>query len=299
MRATQETEGLVLKGIARDFSQKAFKTNVITGSLPIDFQADSSTIPVMVSRKIAGKLLLKAGDEVTLYFLQDPPRFRKGVISGLYQTGLEEYDEHVCLARAADLQELDGWSKDRFSAFEIYYKNTETLDADFSEMMGLLDFDLEADKITNIQMQIFDWLSIIGRNVQIILILICIVACFNSAGTMLIFTLEKIRVIGILKSLGLPNGSLSRLFWLLGIRIALKGILIGNAVGLAICFLQKQLHVVPLDAENYYVSSVPIVWNLNGLIWVNVALLCSLGVSLIIPAVFASRTSPVEAMRVR
>lgn len=299
MRATQETEGLVLKGIAKDFYKEAFAPNILSGKLPTEAANDSSLLPVMISKKIATKLLVKPGDEVTLYFLQEPPRFRKGVICGIYQTGLEEYDESVCLARAADLQDLDNWRPDKFTGFEVYFHNADHIDGDFDALLPTLDYYLEADKITNLQIQIFDWLDIIGRNVQIILILICIVACFNSAGTMLIFALEKVRVVGILKSLGMPNRSLTRLFWLLGIRIALKGILIGNAVGFGVCLIQQQFRLFPLNPENYYVTAVPIVWNIPGLIWVNVALLASLALSLVIPAVFASRTSPVEAMRVR
>ena len=295
IQTKNETEGIVLKGVSASFLPELSK---IWASAPLP----PSTNPlageqIVVSSTLAKRLQIKPGQSLNIFFLQDPPRFRKVRVSGIYETGLEEYDENIVLTDNRVLQEILSIPDTSFLGCEVYLKDFTQLDQWFDAQQANLTFDLAARKITDTQIQIFDWLDVIGRNVQIMLILICVVACFNAAGTVLILMLEKARLVGILKSLGMPNGDLRLIFMLLGLRTAGLGILIGNLVGLLLSFAEWKWHFVPLDPMNYYVAAVPIGWNVPNLLWMNLALLLALSISLLIPGSLAARISPAAANR--
>ena len=295
IQTKNETEGIVLKGVSASFLPELSK---IWASAPLP----PSTNPlageqIVVSSTLAKRLQIKPGQSLNIFFLQDPPRFRKVRVSGIYETGLEEYDENIVLTDNRVLQEILSIPDTSFLGCEVYLKDFTQLDQWFDAQQANLTFDLAARKITDTQIQIFDWLDVIGRNVQIMLVLICVVACFNAAGTVLILMLEKARLVGILKSLGMPNGDLRLIFMLLGLRTAGLGILIGNLVGLLLSFAEWKWHFVPLDPMNYYVAAVPIGWNVPNLLSMNLALLLALSISLLIPGSLAARISPAAANR--
>jgi lipoprotein-releasing system permease protein len=145
--------------------------------------------------------------------------------------------------------------------------------------------------------QIFDWLQVIGRNVEILTILIIIVACFNMASTLLLMVLERSPMVGILKTIGANNLQVRNIFLLTGIRILLQGMLIGNAIGFLLAWLQWQFQIIPLDPENYYMSFVPIAWPWTDFLVINLITLTITALSLVLPLVVVNRISPVKAMK--
>lgn len=296
-RAPLQAEGILLKGIDARFDTAAFRFNMLAGVQPNQAPVDSDLIPVCLSSKLASRLQLGVDSTLTLFFLQDPPRLRKARVCGLYQTGLEEYDETIALAPAAPLQALADKPDSLYNGFEVFADNFDALPQALESARQVLDYQSRIIPATDLQVQIFDWLEVIGRNVQVMLILICVVACINTAGTLLIFLLEKMRAIGLLLALGATPGTIRRVFWLLGLRLAGVGIFWGNLVGIALCLLQQYTKAVPLDPENYYVAYVPIAWNWANLLYMNLALVGSLGLVLLIPAWRAGKISPVRAMR--
>jgi lipoprotein-releasing system permease protein len=296
-RATKQAEGLLLKGLDPRVDTAAFKMNLVAGCLPGQAKTDSNTLPLCLSEKLAQKLGMGLDSTTLLYFLQEPPKIRKGFVCGIYRTGLEEYDEAIALTTAGRLQQLAGVGDSLYNGFEVFATHYDALPQTLESIQGLLPFDQQVIPATELQVQIFDWLDVIGRNVQIMLVLICVVACFNTAGTLLIFLLEKMRAIGLLLALGATPGTMRRVFWLLGLRLAGVGILWGNVVGVLVCLVQQYTHLLPLDQENYYVDHVPIGWNFTNLLLMNMALLGSLAIALLVPAWRAGKISPVEAMK--
>jgi lipoprotein-releasing system permease protein len=296
-RAPKQAEGIVLKGVDLAFDTANFRLNLIAGTFPTSARLDSTTMPVCLSERLAKRLELGIDSTLTLFFLQDPPKLRKAVICGIYRTGLEEYDDAIGLTNAAPLQQLAGRGDSLYNGFEVFATKYDALPVALESGRLSLPYDQQMIPATDLQVQIFDWLDVIGRNVQIMLILICVVACFNTAGTLLIFLLEKMRAIGLLLALGATPRTIRRVFWLLGLRLAGVGIFWGNIAGVGICLLQQHTHILPLDQENYYVNHVPIAWNFPNLLFMNVALLGSLALVLLIPAWRAGKISPVRAMR--
>jgi lipoprotein-releasing system permease protein len=94
-----------------------------------------------------------------------------------------------------------------------------------------------------------------------LLSLITFVASFNMVSVLIVLIMERTPMIGLLKALGGPNSLIRSMFVFVGLNMVTWGLLIGNLVGLGICFLQDRFKLIPLDPKNYFMSYVPIVWD--------------------------------------
>jgi lipoprotein-releasing system permease protein len=152
-------------------------------------------------------------------------------------------------------------------------------------------------KVTEQHLQIFEWLEMIGRNVEVLLVLITLVACFSMVSSLLIMILERTRMIGTLKAMGASDGQIRNIFLWSGLRLTLRGMLWGNAIGLGFCGLQYQFHFIPLDPENYYMYYVPIAWNYWAFIWLNVLTLLLTAIVLLLPTRIIAGIKPIKAIK--
>ena len=295
LKTPSEVQGVLLKGLGPDFNLSQFRQNISEGRF-IKFGSKPS-VEAVISQTQAAKLNLKTGSTLVVYFMQNPPRARKLTVCGIYETGLEDFDENTVLCDRRLLQELDNRPDSLVSGFEIFIKDFDNLDQSFEHVYHNLNYDLTAQKTTESHFQIFEWLSMIGRNVQVLLVLITLVSCFNMVSTLLIMMLERTRMIGVLKALGAGDKQIKSIFILSGLRICLRGLLLGNAIGLGLCALQYYFRLIPLDAENYYMSYVPIAWPWPAFLFVNLLTVLLCGCALLIPAVTLSRIKPAEAVK--
>jgi lipoprotein-releasing system permease protein len=252
---------------------------------------------MVVSRKLANQLNLKLNDDVFLYFVQTPPRVRKLTIAGIYETGMEEFDESIALCDIALLQRLNGWGSKEVGGFEIFLKDFAQIEETAGKVFNLMDFYMKVVPVTEQYLQIFDWLSLLNNNVAIFLVLILFVACFNMVAIVLILIMERTQMIGLLKALGSQDGQVRRIFLISGIRLVGEGLLWGNIVGIGFCALQYFFHLIPLDAEAYYMDTVPIEWNFPLILILNAAVFVLVTLILLIPTAIISRIQPVKALR--
>ena len=197
------------------------------------------TDKVIISKSIADMLKLKTGDSFAMMFIQDPPRMRKFVISGIYETSLEEFDKLYVFCDIGQIRRLNGWDNDQVSGFEIFIDDFEELDHLTMLVQQEVGWRISEDetqfKTVSIRMkypQIFDWLNFQDVNVIIIIILMIVVAGFNMISGLLILILEKTNMIGVLKALGAEDKVIRRVFmyqaaWLIG-----KGLIWGNLIGI-------------------------------------------------------------------
>lgn len=296
LKSTTEIQGVILKGVGTDFDLSRFQENIIDGTF-ITFDDSTYSKQIVVSDKIATKLTLKVGDSLLLYFVQNPPRFRKVTISGIYQTGLEELDEVFIIGDIKLNRTLSGWSPTEIGGLEMYVSDFNLLDSTANEVYQRMDYDMQIQLITDKYLQIFDWLNLLNRNVSIFLVLIMGVSSFVIISTIIVMVMERTPMIGLLKAFGTTNKKVSRIFLWNGFRIILIGMISGNAVALALCGLQYFTGIIPLDAENYFMSSVPIAFPWFAIAAVNIGALFIFIVILILPVRFISRVSPVKAIK--
>jgi lipoprotein-releasing system permease protein len=300
LKTPDEIKGVVLKGVGPDYDWDTFKKNLKEGRLI--GHNDSSSIKygysseILISRKIASQLRLKVGDDVIMYSLQNPPRPRKLSVSGIYDTEMEEFDNNLIIGDLGLVQRLNGWGKDSVGTYEVYLKDFKTLDYVTNSLRRVVPPGIYLAKVTSTFPQIFDWLILLDRNTAVFLTLILFVACFNMISILLVMIMERTPLIGLLKTLGSPNRQIRMVFFRVGLHMVRKGLLIGNAVGLLLCWLQYQFELVPLDPVNYYMDTVPIVFDWPIFLLVNVVTVIISGMILLIPTLIITKIQPIKAL---
>lgn len=300
LKTENEIKGVVLKGVGKDYDWNVFKQSLVDGRLIGN--KDSSSIKygysseIVISRKIASQLILKPGDEVIMYSLQNPPRPRKLTIVGIYETQMEEFDNTLIVGDLALVQRLNGWGPDSIGTYEIYLKDFRKLPEVAAALKPILPVGVYMQKVTSLFPQIFDWLQLLDRNTAVFLTLILFVACFNMISILLVMIMERTPLIGLLKTLGSPNKQIRMVFFRVGIYMVRKGLLIGNVAALALCWLQYQFKLIPLDPENYYMDTVPIVFEWGTFALINVITIIISALILLIPTLIITRIQPIKAL---
>jgi lipoprotein-releasing system permease protein len=295
--------GVVLKGIGSDFDWDYFKSCMVEGN-PFAVNDSVRSNQVVISKKIADLLKLKTKDTISMHFIQDPPRMRRFIISGIYETSLEEFDKIYVFCDIGQIKRLNGWNDDLASGFEIFIKDFDKLDEMSEEIRAVIGFKIIENgvniKVTNIRKkypQIFDWLKFQDINVFIIIVLMLVVAGFNMISGLLILILEKTNMIGILKALGSEDKMIRKVFIYQAAYLIVKGLFWGNLIGIGIAILQLKTGLITLNASSYYIKTVPINLNLLHILLLNACSMAAIILMLLIPSQLVSRITPVKAIR--
>ena len=296
IKTPDEVLGVVLKGIDEKDGASPMRQNLVAGKF-IGFPDSAASNDVLLSRKMANKLNLSVGSEALFYFIQNPPRIRRFRVSGIYQTGLDEFDEAYVVGDIRQVRELNIWPDSLVGGLEVVLKDFKRLDYTAAQLYETLPYDLKIDKITDQYAQLFDWLQLLNRNVIIFLVLIIFVATFNMVATIFIMILERTNMIGVLKALGATDNQIRQMFFFRGLSLTVRGMVIGNAVGLGFCAIQYYFKLIPLDPENYYMDRVPIFWDPKVLLILNVATFGTTLLAILIPTYLISRIKPVVAIK--
>ena len=303
MKTETDIQGAVLKGIGSDFDWSFFNKNLIEGkSFEVSDTAKSNS--VLISQNISKLLNLKVGDDIEMYFIQDPPRMRKFNICGIYKTSLEDFDKLYVLVDIKHIQKLNGWTDNQVSGFEVIISDFDKIDAVAEEINLLVanNFNDDGSTLKAITIkekfpQLFDWLDLQNLNVWVILILMVIVAGFNMVSGFLILILEQTNMIGILKSLGANNINIRKIFLYNAAYLTGVGLFWGNIIGISLCVFQYYTGFFKLDSESYYVDVIPININLLDIVLLNVSTMLITVIMLLLPSMIISKISPVKAIQ--
>jgi len=296
VKTKDQIEGVVLKGVSNDYDWTFFKEKIQEGRI-LELNDTATSNEVIISRTLASRLKLNLGDQVVMYFIQQPPRMRKFNIVGIYQTGLEELDKTYILGDIAHIQKLNNWDENQVSGFEILLFDSDILDDTKELIFDEVDLDINVKTIRELMPQIFDWLDLQDMNEIIILVLMLMVATINMITALLILILEKTRMIGLLKALGMNNKSIQLIFLNKAAFLIGKGLLFGNILGLGLCFIQLKFGIFTLDESSYYLKFVPVNLNIVSIILLNIGTFAVCMLMLLIPARIISKISPVKAIR--
>jgi lipoprotein-releasing system permease protein len=296
LKTQEEVLGVMLKGVGERYNWKRFEPNMLEGGFPaLNDTAPSSE--VVISQNIANQLQLSLGNDVIIYFVQNPPRFRRLTIAGIYSTGMEDYDQSLILGDINLVRQLNNWSDTLAGGFEVFLKDFNRLDEAQEELFELTNYGYYVEKVTDRNIQIFEWLNLLNKNVIIFLGLILFVACFNMVSILLILIMERTPMIGTLMALGATHGQLRRIFITNGMLLLLKGMLWGNIIALGFGLIQQQFKLIPLDKENYYMDTVPILWDWPIIIGLNLLIFVLVMLILLIPSAIISRIQPIKAIK--
>ena len=305
MKSADEIQGIVLKGMGKDYDWTFFRDNMVEGDV-IHLSDTATSNGIVLSRHIARLLKLELGDELIVYFVQQPPRARRLTITGIYNTGLVELDKVYAIVDMRHIQQLNEWAPDQISGFEIFIHNFDRIEHvtyDVFDLAGFRLFDdgssLNVQNVREMYSQIFDWLSLQDTTVAIILILMVFVAGFNMISGLLIIILERTSTIGVLKAMGANSGFIRKIFLYQSVFFVGKGLLWGNIIALTLCFIQLQFGIITLDQESYFLDKAPISIHLWHLIAINTGAATGILLMLLLPSAIISKISPETTIRYR
>jgi len=297
VKSNDDILGIIFKGVGRSFDQQSFGTNLVEGRF-LAFPDSGYSREIVVSRVISNKIRIKTGDEITVHFFQDPPRFRKLLVAGIYETNLSDYfDNKVIIGDLRLVQRLNEWPDSVAGGLEIFVNDIGQVDNTYDQIGESMDFDLLVEKVSDRFVQVFEWLALVSRQVNILLGVILIVVCVNMISVVLILVMERTPMIGLLKAMGGTERVIRSMFVYQGINLILRGLLLGNVLGLGLCFIQDQFKIITLNARDYYMSYVPIAWDWPMIIMLNLLMFAVVTVVLWVPTTIISRIAPIKAIR--
>ena len=296
--------GAMFKGIGPEYDTSFLKAHLTEGEIP-QFSDTTSHYQLLMSKMIADKMRLKAGDKVYTYFIDnDDVRTRRYTVCGIYQTNMTRFDESLCFTDIWTASRLNGWNSDQFTGVEMTVKDfnrlDETADLFIQDINRTSDDEgntLTSETIYEAYPQVFSWLELLDLNVWIILILMICVAGFTMISGLLIIILERTHMIGILKAIGSRNAMIRHTFLWFSVFIIGQGLLWGNVIGIGIVLIQHYTGIITLDPQTYYVSEAPMELNIPLVVLINVATLLICVFVLIAPSYLISHIHPAKSMR--
>ena len=262
--------GVVLKGVGPDFDSTFIHQNMVEGSIP-KFDDKASHNQILISKLMADKLKLKNGERIFAYFIDNQGvRMRRFTIAGIYETNLKKYDELMVYTDLYTAVKLNGWEDDQASGAELTVK-------DFDKLNETEDYVINKVNRT---------VDHYGETYSVTMI-----------SGLLIIILERTSMIGVMKALGARNKTIRHTFLWFAVFIIGKGMLLGNVIGLGLLALQHFTGIVKLDAQTYYVSTVPVEFNWLFIVALNVATLLISIFMLVAPSYLISHIHPAKSMR--
>lgn len=299
LKTAESIEGVLFKGLEAGHDANRLSSFLKEGRW-MQFPDSGYSNEIVLSVYTANQLNLKVNDEILIYFIQNddsPPRARKLTISGLYKTGIEDYDKMIAIGDIRLIRRLNNWPSNYIGGYEIFLNDYQQIDTLNEAIFNELPVMWNSRSIKQIYPNIFDWLSLQDKTIAIVLIIMIIVAILNLITCLIILVLERTRMVGVLKAVGSTNGMIQRIFLYHGAVITLTGILLGNLVAFFLIFLQRRYGIISLPEEMYYISKAEVLVVPWQILAVNLGtfLIC-MGV-LLIPTYIVRRIQPVRAIQ--
>ncbi len=296
-------EGILFKGVERSYNFENLKQFLLQGSWP-SFTDSLYSHDIVISRHIAEQLQMKLNDSIKIHFIDaagGKSNFRRLRVSGIFKTGIEEYDNLFAIGDIRLIQRLNNWQSNEIGGYEIFlhdYKTMDTVNHIILES-GLIPQNWISKTVREVYPNIFDWLGIQDVNRDVIFIVMAVVAIINLVTCLLILVLERTRMVGILKAVGSTDITIQKIFLIHATYITLAGAAAGFLFGIGLCLLQQHTGFIRLNEAAYYVSEAPvkIIWWQVWAVCAGTVAVCFL--SLILPTLLVKSVQPVKAIQFR
>jgi len=255
-------ETVIFRGVKDELNFKKFDQFILEKLN----DSPNSLNDIIISKSLLEKLNISIGDNITLYFQtfdnQKIPNIRYYRVYGVYETDFPDFDSSYIIGSIESLQNLYKLNSNDVGAIELIIVDKESV-MDIENKLSVQDLFLNnnlsivtvQDKYNNI----FNWISIFDFNILIVIILMIIVAIISIIISMLTLIFERIKMIGIMSSMGADNKLLGKVFVYQGIDILLKGIIPGNILFIIVSFVQNNYNILKLNPNDYYVDSIPFI----------------------------------------
>ncbi len=292
-----ELEGVVVKGLNENWNQQKLQTYFKAGHF-LKLADTNLHNEAIISDWLARRLNIKIGDRCYLFFMDKSPRLRRMQIVGLFHSGIDEYDKNMVWVDIRHIRKLNAWKENECGNYEVY-GDVQTLTKSQNDWNAMLPQNQIAVPLRDLKPQIFDWLELQNTNEWVILLVMGGVAIINVISTILILVLERTQMLGIFRAMGASESKLIALFFKYNFRIAWIGLVWGNLLAIIIYLLQANFHLIKLDEASYFVSFVPMRWQLSDYLLLNLVLLAAILLSSIVPLMIIRSLKTVKLLRWR
>lgn len=294
---SEDIEGIIFKGIDKNFNSDLFNDKIIEGNW-MSFQRDSEySNEIIISKNLKKNLNAKIGDDVFLYFANNPPVYRKLKLKGVFETGMQEFDNNFIFGDIDLLRKIYNWDNTLVSGVEVFIENQNDLELNYNDLKSKATFDEFIEKTDIKYIQVFDWLKLLDRNILIFFTLILFVASFNMISILLILIMERIRMIGILKALGSSNNQIKNIFLYNGLRVIILGLFLGNLISISLAIFQDKFKILKLDKTNYYMDFIPIGWDFYALFKLNALVFIVTFLVIFLPILIINRIKVLDSIK--
>ena len=299
IRTKSAFEGIIFKGVGKDYQWNNIQEYLIAGKLP-NLKSKLNN-EVLLSQFLANRLNLKVGDKFNTFFMKEKsnqlPNLRVFKISGIYNSGFQEFDATYIIGDIRHLQRINKWKPDQVGAFEVFVDDFDNIKTKAQEVYDQTSSTLDTQTIVDKYYYIFEWLKLFDFNIIVILIIMVIVATINMVVALLVLILERTQMIGILKALGANNWAVRKIFLYNAFYLIVRGLFWGNTIGIGLILIQQYFGLIQLNPENYYVNEAPVYLNWGYILLLNLGTVAICLLVLLIPSLIITKISPVKAIR--
>ena len=287
-------ESMIFKGVSEEYDiqklNKFINNSIISDKL--------SSNEIMISKLTADKFAIEEGEDITLYFQisnkQRIPNVRSYSVKYIFDTDFPDFDNNYIIGNAKSLQSIFKWGFNDYSIIEISsINNSKIIESSISELESIERNNLSVKSIESKYENIFSWISIFDFNILVITILMVAVAIISVIISIFTLIFERVKMIGIMTSLGANESSLSKIFIYQGVNIILKGMIPGNIAFLITAIIQNKLKVIRLNPDDYYIDSIPFVIDLTYIVSLNFIFILITSIVLSFTFVSVTKFSPI------
>jgi lipoprotein-releasing system permease protein len=298
LKYNSNIESVLLKGIDSSFNFNRMQSFLFKGNW-LRFKDSGYSKEIMISKYTANQIDIKEGDSLIVFFFREDgsKTARKLIVSGIFKTGIEDYDKNFAFCDINLIRKLNQWNTNQIGGYEVYLNDYKKTDSINKQIYEELPQSWYSRSIREIYPNIFDWLNLQGQIKNILIGIMSIIAIINLITCLIILLLERTQMIGILKSIGANNWLIQKVFLYNISIISIIGIVLGTIIGLAICWIQQKTGFIKLDEEAYFISkaTVEIVWWQVILVDLSTLIICF--ISLILPTFLINKVSPIKSIR--
>lgn len=301
VQAAGGISGMVIKGIEPGGDLTRLSDYLTDGEYSFE-RNDEGLTGIILGQSLVNTINAKIGDKVTVFALEgfpsplNTPEIRQYYLGGIYQTGIDRFDDSFALTDISSVRTLFGLGTRQATTLEINVTDPEEIREVYATIRDDTQFPLVTENIYQRYRNIFAWVDLQEETIPLVIGVMVIVAAFNLIGTVLMMVLERVRDVGILKTMGAKSRSIRQIFLLEGLFVAASGLIIGIGLSLLFYFLQTTYNIIPLSEENYYMSTAPVEPHMFDFLIVGAITIVLCILASWLPARIASKTDPVQVL---
>lgn len=296
-----DVSGTLIKGVPESGDVTELRDYMLEGNYDLSVQ-DSGLPGIILGLDLTRTISAEIGDKITIFALEglptpfNTPEIQQFTLTGIYQTGIARFDDNFALTTDKPVRKLFGYDSQYASSMEINVSDPNQIEEIYADIRDATQFPYVTESIYQRYRNIFAWIDLQEETIPLVIGVMVIVAAFNLIGTVLMMVLERVKDIGILKTIGAKSRAIRQIFLLEGLFVAFTGLVTGIGISLLFYWLQITYQIIPLSEENYYMSYAPVEPHLFDFIIVSAITLLLCALASWLPARIAAQTDPVKVL---